>query len=221
MADEVSGRPSAHGDASAARPLTNLMVRVALAAIPSVGGPMEIIYSHVRARQASKAEEVMAEIAGATGADRLLERISEDPYVEALFVNAMNAALRTGLDAKRRLLARAVSAAVLDDAKLEESQLIADVLEQLDVPHAIALARLADEWEEAQRGDPEAVTWGTSEVWSNVLAPVRAALVRTGTANLSPRPLVALTGPHRQEGITDFGLEVIEALRAEGFAVEP
>lgn len=158
MSEELSESPPDRGDASAVPPLTNLIVRVAIAAIPYVGGPLEIIYSDVRLRQAAKAEEVMAEITGATGADRLLDRIREDPYVEALFVNALNAALRTGIDAKRRLLARAVSAAVLDDAKLEESQLISDVLEQFDVPHAIALARLADEWEDAQRGDTEAVT---------------------------------------------------------------
>lgn len=199
-------------------PLSDTVVRAAIAAVPYFGGPLEIIYSDIRARQALKAQQVLEQITTATGEERLLERIRESPHVEALFVNAVNAALRTGIDAKRRLLARAVSEAVLDDAKLEPSQLIADVLDQLDVPHALALARLADEWEAAQRGDPEAATWGTSEVWKSVPAPVRAALVRTGTARMAPGTLVARSGPHRADGITDFGLEVIGALRDEGFS---
>lgn len=213
MAEEESGQAPRQDVPT----IQDTLVRATIAAIPYVGGPLEIVYSDTRARRAAKADQLMSDLLATTGEELLLRRLAENQYVEALFVNAVDAALRTGIDAKRRLLVRAVSAAVLDDAKLDESQLVTDALAQLDVPHVLALARLADEWDENQRHPTDAARWGTSELWRQLAEPIRATLIRTGAARPSRSTLVAQADPNRQEGISDFGLELIQALRSEGF----
>lgn len=200
-------------------------VRATAAAIPYVGGTVQVLYEDVRARSAAKAGETIASIVRITGEPALAQRMSVDPVLEALFVNAVDAALRTGLEAKRRLLARAVADAVMDEARLDESQLVAAALAELDVPHVRALKRMADEWKatedpavwEARKveGRREGLT-GQSEVFRCLPEPIRATLVRTGTA-LPPRNVFTVQAErHRQDGIADFGLELIEALEREG-----
>jgi len=182
----------------------------------SVRGSLQVVYEDVRVRRAAKAGETISDIVSATGEEVLVQRLAEDPVAEALFVNAVDAAVRTGLEAKRRLLARAVAQAVIDEARLDESLLITEALAQLDAPHVKALKRMAVEWEETLRGDPEALNWGQSEVWRNLAEPIRAALVRTGTAKPPSNTFAATKGPNRQMGISDFGLELVRRLEAEG-----
>lgn len=95
--------------------------RATLAAVPYVGGSLQVVYEDVRARRAAMAGETISDIVSATGEELLVQRLAEDPVAEALFVNAVDAAVRTGLEAKRRLLARAVAEAVIDEARLDES----------------------------------------------------------------------------------------------------
>lgn len=202
-------------------PFRETVIRAAISAIPTVGGPLEIIYTDVRARQAARLDAIVGDIVTETGEERLLRKIDEDPYLEALFVRAVSAATRTGIRAKQRLLSRAVATSVLDDAKLDESQLVVDALEELDVPQVLALARLADEWsQEQQRVGPEEPSWGLSSIWKTIAAPIRAGLVRTGTAENPPTMMTRRHGPNRQGGITDFGLQIVALLRSEGFADE-
>lgn len=54
--------------------------------------------------------------------------------------------------AKRRLLARIVKAAVLDDAKIDESALIVGVLRQIDTPHIRCLEAIYRAEQEAKAG---------------------------------------------------------------------
>ncbi|GAA3815580.1 hypothetical protein [Cellulomonas soli] len=190
-------------------------VRATLAAIPYVGGALEIVYSDVRARRAARADELVSQLITATGEDRLLKRLRDSPEVEAVFVTAIDAALRSSVEAKRRRLVKAVSAAVLDDARVDESLLVADALSQLDVPHLLALARMADEWEVTRSDMSDAVRWGASNVFAATPEAIRAALVRTGTAKSSVGTYIALAEPSRQDGITDFGLSIVADLRAE------
>jgi len=190
--------------------------RVTLAAIPYVGGALQVVYEDVRARRADKAADTITDIINATGEKALVQRLAEDPVAEALFVNAVDAAVRTGLEAKRRVLARAVAQAVTDEARLDEGLLITDVLAHLDAPHVKALKRMAVEWEEVLHKNLEDVNWGQSEVWETLPEVIRAALVRTGTAKPPRNTFTAVKGPNRQTGISDFGLELVKLLEAEG-----
>lgn len=164
------------------------LAKVALQLLPYVGPPLETIYDDVRARQAEKARRTVSEIAELCGTELLLRRLNENPEIEAMFVAAVDSALRTGLERKRRYLARVVANAVLDDAKVDESELIVQALRDLDGPHLRTLERIRHAEDTADR-DPR---WGIStrsEARSGAVreagdlesAPVIAVLIRTGT----------------------------------------
>jgi len=198
--------------------------RATLAAIPYAGGTLQVLYEDVRARRAAAAGETIASIVAITGEPALAQRMAVDPVVEALFVNALDSAIRTGLESKRRLLAKAVANAVLDEALVDESQLLAGVLAELDVPHVRALKAMADEWNTVLALPAEATerpgSWGQSQVFRNLPEPLKAALVRTATAKPTPQTFTVLMQPHRADGITDYGLELVAALEREGFSDE-
>lgn len=185
-----------------------------------MGGPLEVLFADVRARRVAAAGKTIASIIEITGQPALEQSLQRDPIVESIFVNAVDVAIRTGLEAKRRLLARAVADAVVDEAKIDEAHLMAHVLAELDVPHIRTLKALAEEWAATQGVLDEAPSWGTSEVWGVTPTPIRATLVRTGTAIPPTSTFHAKAGPNRQQGISDFGIQVIDALVDEGYATE-
>lgn len=191
------------------------ITRAAIAAIPYVGGPLEILVSDIRARQSAKAAELVGSIAVAVGEEELIRRLATDERAEMIFVNAVNAALRTGHREKRRLLARVAAQALGDDARMDESELLVATLNELESPHIVALARLEAEWVEAQQTSTNEAQWGASPVWQGLSQPIKAVLVRVGVARPSPQVFHAMAGPHRAEGITDFGLDLLRMLRAE------
>lgn len=75
--------------------------------------------------------------------DELEARLRERPELDALLARSMNTAAAWGLEAKRRLLGRVVCQAVLDDAEIDESTLIIDVLAQIDAPHVRCLGAIS------------------------------------------------------------------------------
>ena len=83
-------------------------MRATLAAIPAVGGTLQVIYEDVRTRYVYRTARTVNQVAELTGVDHLEARLRDNPEVEALFVEAVEAASRTGLEAKRRLLAQTV-----------------------------------------------------------------------------------------------------------------
>ena len=192
-----------------------------IAAVPLVGATLQVIVEDVLARRRAAAGATVDMIIETVGEDALAERVATDPVTEALFVNAVEAALRTGMQSKRRLLARAVADAVIDEAVLDESVLLADVLAELDVPHVRALKRMADEWRVIE-SLPDAAErtgdWGMSAVWKTLPEPLQARLIRTGTGKATPNTMFTRAEPHRVDGITDYGLNVIAELETEGLS---
>jgi hypothetical protein len=176
---------------------------------PGLSAAAQVVYDDVRARRAAVAVETMSAIVGASGGETLLgARLAADPQLETTFVTAVDAAIRTGHEQKRRLLARAV----------DEAQLMVDTLSQLDVPHIHTLQRLANERERYQPATDEQYEMLTEEhfrppvAWANALAPVKATLVRVGA--------VQLMLPEESEGpltgvITQYGMQILQELRAE------
>jgi hypothetical protein len=191
------------------------LARATLASYPMVGGAAQVLYEDQRARQAAKMGRTIQSIIEITGEPALAAALDRDPYVEALFVNAVDAAMRTALEAKRALLAKAAADPVIDIAKLDESYLIVAALSVLDVPHVRALKALAEEWDDVQKHPTDLARWGRSKVWGSLPAPIRAGLERTGAAR-AERTTAHRDEPNRQDGITDFGLELIAKLIDEG-----
>ncbi len=103
-----------------------------------------------------------------------------------LFFEAVEAASSTGLEDKRRLLGRVVGAAVLDDAKVEEGQLLVQALRELDAPHLRgleAVRRVCDSQQPAEvTGDSrQAHQLACKQAGESLPDPGKGALVRTGT----------------------------------------
>jgi hypothetical protein len=189
--------------------------RAGLALIPVIGGALQVIYEDVRANLEARHWQTIQEIADDVGEDRLAARL-KDPEHQALFANGVEVATRTGLENKRRLLAKVVSAAVLNDAKLDGAQLRVEALRDLDAPQIRALERLQRLLNEHTEKN-EAYYAAVHEVWASEPDPIRAALIRTGVAFT----FNASYG-YGVDGITEFGqsllweLHNVEAVDWEG-----
>jgi hypothetical protein len=214
--------------------IARAMLALASNAIPMAGAviePLLIIYDDVRARRAHRAQLVLGAVAeGVGGAEHLGQRLQASPEHETQFVQAVEEAIRTGHDAKRRLLVRAVVNSLQHDERFDESQLIIDALAQLEVMHIRALARLDEElgadgaWAVPLRldengrviADDELRGNGFSPAWRALPSPLQAALVRAGVCNLYPSSILAPSAaPSPMEGINSFGRELLAALRME------
>lgn len=206
------------------------LARAVLAALP-FGGSVDILVEHVRKGLEYRARQTVAEIVDATGAEELAERLARDPEVEAIFVQGLEAAMRTGHEGKRRLLARLISGAVLDDAKVDEGLLFVLALRNLDGPHIRALEamRRAVEKVDAEKLGPDERGYGPSsaERYANsIAAQVQNDLARTPLAvcaGLVREGLIRSRGTWDSAGrgrdlwetheVTAFGRELLDHLR--------
>lgn len=184
--------------------------RAGIALIPGIGGAIQVIYEDVRAHILHRQWQTIQEIADQVGEDELRESLDADPIRQALFVNGVEVATRTGMEVNRRLLAKVISAAMLDDGKVDGAQLRVEALRDLDVPQIRALEqlrRLADEHAGAQ---DEAYHRAVQAVYADAPPPIRAALTRTGVA--FGRTGGGGYGSSYAEGINDFGRSLLEEL---------
>ena len=78
---------------------------------------------------------MLEEVASSADPITLEQRLAESPQLDAALAAAVVAASSTGLDGKRRLLARVITEAVLDDALVDDATLMVGVLTQVDAPH--------------------------------------------------------------------------------------
>lgn len=183
--------------------------KVAVAAVAPYGGSLVMVWEAVRNQFTSRVQLTAENVADAVGIDRLAERLSESPEFEALFVNALDSAARTGYEPKRRLLARVVINAALDDSVIDESWLIEQALRDLDAPHLRALERIRLAVDSLPPDSPNrarskaAVTAGALEPES-----VRAVLVRTGVAAAPMFPGGGIGIAY----VSQFGRDILESL---------
>lgn len=105
----------------------------------------------MRERQAHRAATTLREITDLTGEDHLISRLGSDSELEALFIEGVEAAVRIGLEAKRRLLSRVVAQAVNDEARVDERALLVLALRDLEAPSIRALQRIRVVEDEAAR----------------------------------------------------------------------
>lgn len=119
-------------------------IRAAVRLVPSVGESLGIAVDDALDRRKARAQETAGRVEIEVGDDALLLERLEDERVQMLFAGALEAAMRSRVDAKRRLLARVVARAVMDGAQVDEAELVTTALAQLDAPHVRALERFVN-----------------------------------------------------------------------------
>jgi hypothetical protein len=191
------------------RPTGIVFLSAALSAIPTLGGPIQTLFDELYAGRRSRMESTAQEILEAVGGDGLISRLQEDPRLEPLLGEALEAAARTGFEAKRRLLGRTVRNALQDDAAIDPAVVMVLSMSQLEPVHVRALV-----WLERVIGPvDETFTDRTAleEFNRSQPIPVLATLETSGVVI----PATSWTGRGLGvETISDFGREVLRELRA-------
>lgn len=204
------------------------LARVGLSLVPVVGGAAQVVYEDVRARIAARTARTLDEVVAATGLDELSERLASDPELEAVFAQGLDAAARTGYEAKRRVLSRVISAAVLDDARVDEALLVVLALRDLDAPHLRVLEKMRRVQDDVLRRDlSEFANESDGEAGAETArnkAATRAVVAATSEAPVVLLETLTRTGVAHQVGMTyggpvcpgrvsDFGRLVLDDLR--------
>ncbi|CML55875.1 secreted protein [Mycobacterium tuberculosis] len=211
------------------RPVFAVVISAGLSAIPMVGGPLQTVFDAIEERTRHRAETTTREICESVGgADTVLSRIEKNPELEPLLSQAIEAATRTSMEAKRRLLAQAAAAALEDDQKVEPASLIVATLSQLEPVHIHALVRLA----KAAKSSPDQDEIQRREVMRAASkvepVPVLAALIQTGVAIATTTVWHGNgTGTPAEESghilihdVSDFGHRLLAYLRAADAGAE-
>lgn len=104
-------------------------------------------YLDAARRRASARSQVfilnVIEDSGLDGED-LADRLRDDAKFAALFEAALEAGMRSAHDQKVQLLARVVAQAANDTASIDDAELVASTIREMEPPHVRALAMLAD-----------------------------------------------------------------------------
>ena len=196
-------------------------VRIGLSLVPVIGGGLQVMYEDTRSHLGARAARTMQEIAEETGFERLKERLASDPEVEALFVRGLDAATRTGYEAKRRLLGKVISAAVLDDAKVDEALLYVLALQSLEAPHIRALEAMWRATKSTKTGDTSvsraervsAETEAIRRATSGMSWAICAALAREGLVSNRGTWKSVSGNTFDAYEVTSFGIDLLEHIR--------
>ena len=82
------------------RPVIAVVISAGLSMVPTVGGALQTVYDAVEERRRDRIESTAREIAETAGEERMVTRVLEHPRLEALLGEALEAAARTGFEAK-------------------------------------------------------------------------------------------------------------------------
>lgn len=196
----------------------DILARAAIAASPRVAGSLAILYEGVRDRWLARGREVLSEVTDSVSIEELERRLHDDEALDAALTAAIEAGARSGVKAKRRLLGRVVTQAVLDDARVDETVLRIGVLSQIDAPHARCLeavhraeedAAEAGEIEPRAEGADRAIVQRIAEAGKAHPAAVVAALASLGLLEAGS----AFGANAIVKGLTPFGASLLEELR--------
>jgi hypothetical protein len=135
----------------------------------------------------------------------------------------VEAATRTGIEAKRRLLARAAAAALQNDEKVDQASLIVSVMSRLEPVHIRALGRLAEAATSSRDQDEKQTSKVMIAASEAEAVPILATLIQTGVA--IPATVVSrfdgtavassdVGGGVLVHDVSDFGYRLLGQLRA-------
>lgn len=137
----------------------------------------------VASRFGSRSAEILQPSVEILGVEAFNARLQASEDVDVLVARAMLAAGASAHAGKRRLLAKIVQRAVLDDAEIDESGLLVDLIEQIDGSHIRCLEDIHRAEQKAHAsGEMEVVARGaekpiTQEV-SNIVSAYPEMLIR-------------------------------------------
>lgn len=191
------------------RPWISVGLSLGFALIPNIGPAAQILFDALDERSRYNAQQAADEFARGVDPETVAQRMSENPALETVLAQAFSAATGSGLQAKRKLLARAAAAAFLDDARVDSATLTVFALSQLEPVHIKALAQLIAAADSAAAGAQTGVN-AVGKLQSRWQAPIRAALIFSGVA----APATMWSGDFGIGGVTEFGRQLLEELRA-------
>lgn len=162
-------------------------------------------------RMRETADEMARE---AGGAEPLLDGLRKSVRTEVVALRALEAGSDSYDEAKRRLLGRVVGRAVLDDARIDESEMIVFALREMDAPHARALEELRRVEDSSARTpeepyEPERVSEELAETSRRYPVPIVATLIRVGVVI----PATVVGGGVAVFAVSDFGRALLQQLR--------
>lgn len=190
------------------RPVAVVVISAGLSLVPYVGGALQTVYNAVDERRRYRIESTAREIAAAVDEEQMLARLVGDPRLEPLIANALDAAARTGFEAKRRVLGRAVvNALVGGEAAVDLGVLRVAALSQLEPVHVRALVALERAVERCEGNDRTPV----EEFNKAQPVPVHAVLQNTGVVIPATGYIGYGIGAY---DLSLFGRELLAELRA-------
>jgi len=204
-------------------------VKMAIATVPYVGGPLGVLYEDILARRKARVSAMgIAALSRFEGtSEHFVMRLGEEPRLGGLFVTAAEAAARTTVDEKARamglLLADAADARG-NESSFDEKELLLLALADLEWPHIRALGELGSfpTDEELHQQGKSNQTLGASPKREDRLraiealpSPVLAALLRHGLVQQES----AVDGLY-VNGLTPFGHKLLAYLQG-AVQVEP
>lgn len=168
------------------------------------------------------ARDFAGDVLGVVAPEQLGASLLAEPQVVGLYLRASAAAALSGSEAKRRLLARVVTAAVLDDALVDEAALVILALEDLEPPHLRTLEAISRVFSDPRSDDGQGGLRGLTrqeeriyEAVGDVPTPVPLALERQGLiVRIEAGPYSSRRGGAAWERcrITTFGETVLRYL---------
>ena len=196
-----------------------IWAEAAVLASPKFAGSLHALYKGYEARRTARVAETLEEVARYCDPQVLADRLGESEELEETFARAVEVAAGSTLAAKRRLLGRVVSRAVLDDARVDEAALLTNVLAQVEAVHIRCLesvhrakqeALAADEIGPTARGAEQAISQRVIDAAGPFPAPVLTTLVGLGLLDASS----SWDGNGLVKGPTVFGEQLLTDLHA-------
>lgn len=180
--DELAGKPE---------PWVQTLMVTVTASVPVIGAAADKILDRIERGRGWDALTMYADVIRQVEVEKFAAALDRDPILRATFSRAIRAAADTGFEAKRRVLARVIGRAVLDDATVDEAQLLVDALGELDAVHFHELERLKRVRDSLPQDDEQQNHSRAMNAWMEVPVPVRAVLSRTGCSLL---PVASTSG---------------------------
>lgn len=206
-------------DPDAPEPWAQTLTRAVINLVPVFGGFVDVLFTRFEDGRRYHARAMVSSVIDKSSVEQLASSL-ENPEFAATFQRAVMAAVTTGFEAKRRLLANLIGEAVLDDARVDEVELYVAMLDELDAVHFRSLERLRRAVDDLPQNESrEELDRLCKQAWQKEPVPIRAALVRTGC---STAPVVLRgAGPFAvqitaTDLVTSFGRDVLEWLKRDG-----
>lgn len=164
-------------------------------------------------------EEFAGVVAAVVGPERLERIIKSDDERREMLWTGVQAAMATGIEGKRVLMARVVANAMTSEEPIDDEQLMLWALAELEAPHFRALMQIKHGDAENQKA-PQYDDEPLQKVLRGQRYPVLATLARTGVVRQGSEERgsgmwsITFAETLGITGISDFGLKLLADLES-------